>query len=244
MRNKILIVGASSDIAKPLIEHLLNYDDMHIGLHYSSNYNSIANYEENDKCSIFQKTLNTEKSCQQLVDEFVNAAGGIDCMIQLCGNVTNPVHWESLTEEDVFQDLQINLVVPFFLAKRSIQYMKLNGGSIVLMSNAGAKFGGGSNSLFYGISKAGIDRLTKGLAKDCAKYNILVNAVAPGFIDTKFHRDVLNRNDEELKKRIDMIPLKRAGKSSEVASTIIFLLSDGARFITGEVITISGGDWL
>ena len=113
-----------------------------------------------------------------------------------------------------------------------------------MTSTASATHGGGTTSLAYGIAKAGVECMVKGLARDCAKHNILVNAIAPGFIMTKFHTERMKRSSEQLKERIELIPLKRAGTVREIAGVILFLLSEDASYITGQVITVSGGDWL
>jgi NAD(P)-dependent dehydrogenase (short-subunit alcohol dehydrogenase family) len=170
-------------------------------------------------------------------------AGGIDALVQLTGNIHRAVPWAELTEEDWGFDLGANLVMPFFLAARAIHHMK-EGGRIVLTGTASASHGGGSTSLAYGAGKAGIECITKRLARDCAGRNILVNAVAPGFILTKFHTERMGRSREELEGREKLVPLGRAGTPAEVAATILFLLSDGAGYITGQVIAVSGGDFL
>ena len=122
--------------------------------------------------------------------------------------------------------------------------MKNKGGRIVLMSTASASHGGGMTSLAYGAAKAGIECVVKGLARDCAKYNILVNAIAPGLFITKFHTEKMKRTTEQLEERTKLIPLKRAGTLEEFAGTVLFLLSDSASYITGQIIAVSGGDWL
>lgn len=122
--------------------------------------------------------------------------------------------------------------------------MKNNGGRILLTSTASASHGGGSVSLAYGVAKAGIECMIKGMARDCAKHNILVNAIAPGFFLTKFHTEKIKRTQEQLQERINLIPLKRAGTTVEFAGTVMYLLSESASYITGQVIAISGGDWL
>ena len=95
----------------------------------------------------------------------------------------------------------------------------------------------------YGISKAGVEALTKGLAREGAKYNILVNAIAPGLIDTRFHKR-LGRTTHDMKKRVKLSRLKRFGQPKEIAAIINCIISEEVNFITGEIISISGGDWI
>ena len=196
------------------------------------------------KLKKFRKNLDSSSTCFQLIDDFVDWAGGIDCLIQLSGDIKRPVNWEDLTEEDWSCDLSVNLIMPFFLAQRAALYMKKSGGRILLTSTASASHGGGSMSLAYGVAKAGVECIVKGLARDCAKYNILVNAIAPGFFLTKFHTEKIKRTQDQLQERVKLIPLKRAGTTDEFAGTVMYLLSESSSYITGQVIAISGGDWL
>lgn len=238
---KILIAGASSDMAVELNEMLLERGAQ-VGLHYNNNKEALKKYKDNPKAVLIQKDLNSAKACYELVDEFKDWSGGIDYLVQLTGGVEAALHWEELGEEDWSKDLNSNLVLPFFLAQRAVSYMKDGGGRIVLMGTASASHGGGATSMVYGIAKAGVECMVKGLAKDCAKYNILVNGVAPGFIKTRFHTET--KTEEQLHDRASMVPLKRAGTTKEVAAAIVFLLSEDAGYITGQVMAISGGDWL
>ncbi len=240
---KILIVGASSDLAVSLNETLYKTDNI-IGFHYNTNEKPLLKYDEGEKVKRFQKDINSSLACFQLVDDFVAWAGGIDCLIQMSGNIKKPVDWEELTEKEWSYDLSANLIMPFFLAQRAVLHMKESGGRILMMSTVSASHGGGATSLAYGVAKAGVECVVKGLARDCAKYNILVNAIAPGFFLTKFHTEKMKRDQEQLQERAKMIPLKRAGTTEELAGTVMYLLSEGASYITGQVLTVSGGDWL
>jgi len=93
--------------------------------------------------------------------------------------------------------------------------------------------------MHYGAAKAGLEALTKGLAREGASHNILVNAVRPGFIQTPFH-DKFPKSDTAA--RIEMIPLKRAGLPGDVAKLVVYLASEGGNFITGEIFAVTGGE--
>ena len=242
-RKKVLIVGASSDLAVSLNETLYNSGNT-VGFHYNTNDKPLSKYDEGEKVKKFQKDINSSLVCFQLVDDFVKWAGGIDCLIQLSGGIKKPANWEELTEKEWSYDLSVNMTMPFFLAQRAILHMKNSGGRIVMTSTVSAAHGGGSTSLAYGVAKAGVECIIKGLARDCAKYNILVNAIAPGFFLTKFHTEKMERTKEQVQERIKLIPLRRAGTTEELAGTVMYLLSESASYITGQVIAISGGDWL
>jgi len=240
---RILVVGASSDIAVALND-VLHRSEAILGFHYNANKIALSKYAEGCKVKKFQKNLNSSKACYDLIDSFVRWTGGIDYLIQLSGDIRRPVHWEKSTEEDWHYDLSINLIAPFFLAQRAALYMKKNGGRIILMSTASVSHGGGPTSVAYGAAKAGIEFIVKRLAKDCAEHNILCNAVAPGFFITKFHTKKMKKQKAQLRQRIKMIPLGRAGTVEEFAGLVTFLLSEPASYITGQVIALSGGDWL
>jgi NAD(P)-dependent dehydrogenase (short-subunit alcohol dehydrogenase family) len=240
---RILIVGASSDLAVSLNEILYDSGNI-VGFHYNTNGKSLSTYDEGEKVRKFQKDISSSLACFQLVDDFVSWAGGIDCLVQLSGGIKKPANWEDLTEEEWSYDLSVNMIMPFFLAQRAILHMKNSGGRIVMTSTVSAAHGGGSTSLAYGVAKAGVECVIKGLARDCAKYNILVNAIAPGFFLTKFHTEKLERTQAQLRERVKLIPLKRAGTTDELAGTVMYLLSESASYITGQVLAISGGDWL
>lgn len=240
---KILIVGASSDLASGINEKL-HHEKAILGLHYNKNIQSIIHFPDSKKVKKFKKKLDSANDCYNLVDEFANWAGGIDILIQLSGDICRPIHWKDITEKDWNYDLLINLITPFFLTQKAIKYMKKSGGKILLTSTSSAIHGGGTSSIAYGTAKAGIECIVKRLAKDCAKYNILINAIAPGLIITKFHTNKMKRTQKQLQKRLKLVPLKRSGKIEEITGTISFLISEKASFITGQTITIDGGDWL
>ena len=97
---------------------------------------------------------------------------------------------------------------------------------------------GNAGQVNYAASKAGLIGLTRSAAKELAPRNILVNAVAPGFIDTDMTRDL---SDDQRQKLLDQIPLARLGTGDDVAHVVLFLASDLASYITGQVLVVDGG---
>ena len=244
---KILILGASSDIGFTLLKNMASKDYI-IGAHCNSNHKKLETYIKKNKLEkkirIFKANLNSQNSCHTLVKKFFKWTKKIDLLVQLNGNVSKVTNWKLLKQRDFEKDINSNLASAFFVAQKVFEKMEKFGGKIILMSTSSALHGGGENSLAYGIGKMGIYTLTKGLARFGAKKNIIVNAVAPGYINTKFHTKTMKRSKADLLKRAKLSKLNRAGQPNEVAALIEFLMSSKSNYITGEVIPIDGGDWI
>lgn len=195
------------------------------------------------RVKVFRSELSTAESAVNLVKAFCSWAEGIDVLIQLTGGMKAPVSWEVITPEQWGYDISVNLTVPFFLAREAIAGMD-EGSKVVLMSNASAQHAGGPTSMAYGVAKAGVDRVVKALAKFAAPKGVLVNAVSPGFIDTRFHSEQAGRDLESVEKRKQSITLPHVGDCDDVAEVIGFLISDGNRYMTGERLRLDGGDFL
>lgn len=242
--NHVLIVAASSELASGVIPKLLE-GECRIGLHYSSNKRAIEEYENDERVKLIQCTIAGENDCERIVEEYIGWAGYMDSIVIFLGNISTTCHWDSISQEEFIQEYLSNAVFPFVLAKQAQQHMKKRrAGRIVFVSTASVRRGGGSTTIGYGMAKAALECAVKRLARDLAAYGILVNAVAPGFFDTKFNRVKKGLTEEDVEKRVSMIPLKRGGRKDEIASTILYMLSEGAGFITGQVITVDGGDFL
>jgi NAD(P)-dependent dehydrogenase (short-subunit alcohol dehydrogenase family) len=168
----------------------------------------------------------------------------MDALVVLIGGIARSVHWQELTETEWKQDVDFNLNFPFFLCRAAMRHMRPKGGHIVLSGTESALHGGSPYSFAYGVSKRGIECLVQGLAREGAKYQILVNGIRPGFITTRFHERWKGMDQSQMAQRAELVPLKRGGHPDEVASLIIYLLSGWSRFITGQMFAITGGDWL
>tara|TARA_Y100001958_G_C21042302_1_gene411484 strand:+ start:58 stop:801 length:744 start_codon:yes stop_codon:yes gene_type:complete len=247
MSEKIFILGASSDLGLSLINSILKREDCIIGLHCFSGKQRLekllSNIKSKNKIKIFRSNLNSQKKCHELVKKFLNWSGGVNKFIQLNGHVSKVGIWTKLSQKNFEKDLAINLSSVFYTSQKIFESMKKNGGKIILTSTSSALHGGGENSLAYGIGKSGIISLTKALARFGGKYNIVANAIAPGFIKTRFHTKVMKRNKKQLIERLKFIKLNRAGTTDDVTKLIMFLTFKN-NFTTGEIISIDGGDWI
>ena len=141
------------------------------------------------------------------------------------------------------KDLSLNLKIPFFMVQELSQKMQ-RGGKILFTSTASAARGGGANTLAYGVAKAGIETITKNLAKSLGPKGIMVNCISPGFIHTRFQENTAKKTPKMIDQRKNLIPLGRAGMPDDVANSILYLISEENRFVTGECLKIDGGDFL
>jgi NAD(P)-dependent dehydrogenase (short-subunit alcohol dehydrogenase family) len=187
--------------------------------------------------------LQMDVSELQQINDAVNIAvktfGKIDILVNNVGIAPdNPA--EKVTEEDFDNTINLNLKGTFFTAQAvGKQMIKQRSGRIINMSSQ-AGFIALDNESVYCMTKAGVNHLTKNLASEWAKYNINVNAVAPTFIETPGTEPWLKDRDFR-QSVLDRIPLGRIGKPMEVAGAVVFLASDAASLITGEILLIDGG---
>ncbi|MGB5664830.1 SDR family NAD(P)-dependent oxidoreductase [Eudoraea sp.] len=173
------------------------------------------------------------------VSRVVKTFGKINILVNNVGIAPdNPA--EKVTEKDFDNTVNLNLKGTFFTAQAvGKQMIKQGSGRIINMSSQ-AGFIALENESVYCMTKAGVNHLTKNLASEWAKYNINVNAVAPTFIETPGTEPWLKDRDFR-QSVLDRIPLGRIGKPMEVAGAVVFLASDAASLITGEIMVIDGG---
>lgn len=239
---RILITGASGGLGQALVSMLLEGSDCIIGAHGSSKRAPF----DNDAVIHINRPLNDAEDCESVVAEFCGKAGGIDALVSLTGGIHFSGHWKDMPAEDWERDVDVNLNHPFYLSRATMQQMAQQqcGGRIILNGTESALHGGSALSLPYAVAKRGTECLVQGLAREGAPANILVNGVRFGYIKSGFHQRWHSKTDAELSERADLVPLKRGGEPEEAAALIIYLLSGWSSFITGQMIPLTGGDWL
>jgi 3-oxoacyl-[acyl-carrier protein] reductase len=175
---------------------------------------------------------------KRMVDAVLRSFGRMDIVVNNAGIIRRGTI-ETVTEEDWDRVIEVNLKGPFNCSKAVVETMKEQGyGKIVNVSSIAGKMGDITSAPGYGPSKAGLDALTKTLARQLAPYGIHVNGVAPHAIETEMSAEW---SPEKRKAIVDAIPLKRLGKPEDVAEAVLFLASDSAAFITGEILDVNGG---
>ena len=236
-----IITGGSRGIGKEIAKKFAK-----------ENYNLVINYvsektnteelkkefEELGAEVLFIKTnVTSYEECEKMAKDAINKFGKIDVLVNNAG-VTKDSLLLRMKEEDFDTVINVNLKGTFNVTKACIPYMmKKKSGKIVNISSV-VGISGNSGQANYAASKAGIIGFTKSVAKELASRNILANCVAPGFIDTDM-TSILNDN---VKENINsQIPLKRMGKSEEIANSVYFLAGEENTYITGQVLNVDGG---
>lgn len=175
---------------------------------------------------------------ESLVAEVARQFGRIDVLVNNAG-ILHATPIEDVSEEEWDRILDVDLKAVFFMSQRVLPPMKKNGkGKIINISSLSGRMGGYANGIAYSAAKAGVIGLTMGMARRLARYNITVNAVAPGTTET----DIVKAfTPEKMAALRQLVPLGRLGKPADIANLVTFLASDRADFITGAVIDINGG---
>jgi NAD(P)-dependent dehydrogenase (short-subunit alcohol dehydrogenase family) len=190
------------------------------------------------QAAAFGHDISSSSHCDELVAEVAARFGRLDILVNNAGIVPR-VSLEDMTEEIFDRVVAVNLKSVFFLSRAAGREMKKNGwGRIVNMSSTGARTGGLVNATVYSATKAGIVSMTKSFARMYAKDNILVNAVAPGSVNTRM---MTNLPDEALRFTLEGVPLGRLSEPSEIAVVVAFLASDACSYMTGATVDVNGG---
>ena len=236
-----LITGATRGIGKQIAITLAK-QGYNIALNYRKENEELENTKkEIEKIGVQILAVKGDvanfEDCENFVKQVIERFGQIDVLVNNAG-ITKDMLLMRMKKEDFEQVIDTNLVGTFNVTKNVVPYMmNARSGRIINISSV-VGISGNAGQTNYSASKAGIIGFTKSLAKEIASRNILVNAVAPGFIETNM-TDVLK---DDVKQEIAKnIPLKRMGTTQDVANVVKFLASDDSSYITGQVINVDGG---
>ncbi len=187
--------------------------------------------------------VSREEDVISLFDTIDAEFGTIHALVNNAGVIAPQSQLVDVSADRLRKIFDTNIVGSFLCAREAVKRMSVNrggsGGSIINLSSAAARIGSPNEFIDYAASKGAIDTMTLGLSKEVAEEGIRVNAVRPGLIETEMHLDTGDINRPQKLK--GLIPMKRAGSSSEVANAIVWLMSDDASYITGALVDVAGG---
>ena len=242
LKNKIaLITGAGRGIGRAIAIALAK-EGAEVVINYNGSEERAKEVkqtiEENGgKASIYKCNVSHFAACEAMIKDIVKEYGHLDILVNNAG-ITKDGLIMKMKEEDFDSVLNVNLKGTFNTIRHSArQMLKQRSGKIVNISSVSGILGnvGQAN---YAASKAGVIGLTKTMARELGSRGITVNAIAPGFVDTEM-TEVLS---EEIRENAcKQIILGRFGKPEDIANTAVFLASDKADYITGQVISVDGG---
>ena len=186
-----------------------------------------------------QADMADEVALLAMFAEIDTRLGRLDVLVNNAGIAGSFGALDSYTVSAMERLWAVNLTGPFVCAREAARRMReAGGGSIVNVSSKAAVLGGPNEWVHYAASKGGIDTMTVGLSKELAPYNIRVNAVRPGLIDSDFHDYATPGRIERM---VPHVPLQRSGSPAEVAEAVLWLASPAASYVTGAFIDCSGG---
>lgn len=236
-----LVTGASrgigSAIAKKLAEN---------GAYVYVNYNGSKEKADTLVTEITQTGGSAEavqcsvsdyNACRDMIDKIIQKSGRLDILVNNAG-ITKDNLLMKMSEEDYDKVLDTNLKGTFNTIRHVSRYLlKQRSGRIINISSVSGVLGNAGQAN-YSASKAGVIGLTKSTARELASRGINVNAIAPGYVDTEMTSALSEKVREQL---IEQIPLKRVAAPEDIANAVLFLASDAASYITGQVLSVDGG---
>lgn len=239
MSKIIVVTGASRGIGRNIAYNLA-----------INGYTVIANYNSSEieaiklqnelkdqgiEIDIFKANVSKSQEARKLINFAVEKYGRIDVLINNAG-IAQEKLFTDITEEDFDRMMKTNLYSVFYTTQEAVKYMiRDHSGSIINISSIYA-LTGGSCEVHYSMAKAGIDGMTKSLAKELGPSNIRVNSIAPGAVDTDMNKGTTK---EEWQQVINETPLQKIGKPIDIARCVSWLVED--EFTTGQLISINGG---
>ncbi len=239
MEKVILVTGASRGIGKN-IAYNLALDGYKVIANYNNSEKEAKDLKEelnkkNIKIDIFKADVSKKQEVENLINFVIEKYNKIDVLINNAG-IAEEKLFIDITEEDFDKMMKVNLYSVFYTTQAVVKNMlKIHNGAIINISSI---YGltGGSCEVHYSMTKAGIDGMTKALAKELGPSNIRVNSIAPGAIDTDMNK---NLTQEDWKIIEEETPLNKIGKPIDITRCVKWLIED--EFTTGQVISPNGG---
>ena len=234
-----IVTGGARGIGKAIVETLARKGVKVIANYHQSEEKAKQLKEdlqkENIEIDIFKADVSKRKEVKDMIDFAIKKYGKIDILINNAG-INQEKMFQDITDEDWNNIMKVNLYSAFCTTQEVIKHMLIQKSGCIINISSIYGISGGSCAVAYSATKAGMDGITKSLAKEIGPSNIRVNSIAPGYIDTDMNEKY---SEEEIKQIKEETPLEKIGKPEDIAKCIEWLIEDG--FTTGQVISINGG---
>ena len=239
----VLVTGTGGGIGAACARGLLEDGNKVTALDVKPIHESVLNAAPEDNYIALNVDVSSLDACRDAVKQTIDKFGRLDAVCHFAA-IHSTLNWEDVSSEEFNRVLQVNVVGSFHIAKSAGEWMKENGGGAIVMTSSGSVqasgVGGGSGrgGPAYVTSKAAIYGLNRSLARSLGPYGIRVNTVSPGATDTPMIAEYTNTSRDSAANRS---MLGRIGEPEDIADVARFLISHKARYVTGEVISCSGG---
>ena len=242
-RPVLLIAGGSRGIgaATAKLAGTRGYD---VAVNYKTNSNAAAGVVEavrkaGGKAIAVQGDMALEKDIERVFDATTNGLGPITHFVHSSGIIGDNSRLDEVSSATIREVLDLDTFGALLCLRACVRHMSTKhggkGGSVVMLSSMAAPLGGANECVWYAAAKAGVDSMVIGVSREVAKEGMRVNAITPGVIDTDI------QPPGRVERVTPMLPMGRAGQADEVAEAVLFLLSDGASYINGANLRVSGG---
>ena len=233
----VLITGASRGIGRDIAIVLAKNGHKVIANYNKSEQQAIELQNENENIEIYKADVSRREEVHKMVEGILKKYGRIDVLINNAGISENKL-FTDVSDQDWTRMINTNLYSVFCVTQEVLPNMIHNKkGCIVNISSIWGMVGASCETI-YSVTKAGINGMTKALAKELGPSNVRVNAIAPGIIDTDMNK---NLTQEDIKNIEEEIPLEKIGKGLDIARCVEWIIQD--EYTTGQIISINGG-WI
>jgi len=240
---RVLVTGGSSGIGAATAR-MFGGQGCFVGVHYFATKQGAQEVLKKVSSAggdgvLLRADVRCQQDVKKMVKEFADCAGGIDVLVNNAGGLIERQSFEEATvdyHDDVFAT---NVRSVMMVTQAALCYLKDGGASVVNIGSLAAHTGGGPGAGMYAAAKAAVHCYTAAMAKEFSRYQIRVNTISPGFIETRFHYRYSTA--ERRAKMPSTIPLGRNGTAEDVAKAILFMASEQSGYITGECLSVNGG---
>ncbi len=243
MKNKpvAIVTGGASGIGLAIAETFVKNKITTIIIGRDTKKLKAVKQKLGDGCDIQAFDLKDRKGIPAFIKKLVKKHGGIDILVNNAGiNMKKPLI--EVSDEDFDNIIETNVQSIFSLSREVVKYMLPNKkGSIVNISSMASQYGI-PKVIAYSASKGAIESMTRAMAVELSPNGIRVNCIAPGFIATEMSAKALNNDPERKNKALGRTPMGYLGEPKDIGTTALFLASDAAKYITGVILPVDGGN--